>query len=88
MYVYISDTSISKITTESLLLSFSETLRVYNFVCDCIAYDQCVTKPNLGLFTADADLLTLGCGEGKYSIYLQGTKQRVWVAHVQKTQTP
>ena len=35
-----------------------------------------------------ANLLTLGCGEGKYSIYLQGTKKGEWAANAQKTQTP
>ena len=33
----------------------------------------------------EANLLTLGCGEGKYSICLQGTKQGVRAAHAQWT---
>ena len=28
-----------------------------------------------------ANLLTPGCREGKYSVYLQGTKQGEWVAN-------
>ena len=35
-----------------------------------------------------ANLLTLGCGEGKYSIYLQGNKKGEQAAHAQKTWTP
>ena len=35
-----------------------------------------------------ANLLTPGCGEGKYSVYLQGAKQGKQAARVQKTRTP
>ena len=35
-----------------------------------------------------ANLLTPGGDEGKYSLYLQDTKQGVWVAHGQKPQLP
>ena len=32
-----------------------------------------------------ADLLTLGCSEGKYSIHVAGAKLGEWASHVQKT---
>ena len=50
-----------------------------------IEFEFCVTKPNLGVAHSKANLLTLGCNERKYSIHLQGTKQRVRVAYAQKT---
>ena len=34
-----------------------------------------------------ADLLTLGCGEGKSSIHVAGAKLGEWASHAQKTQT-
>ena len=34
-----------------------------------------------------ADLLTLGCGKGKYSIHVAGAKLGEWASHAQKTQT-
>lgn len=39
------------------------------------------------LLHSKANLLTLGCTEGKYSIYLQGTKQGECAAQTQKAQT-
>lgn len=39
------------------------------------------------LLHSKANLLTLGCTEAKYSIYLQGTKQGECAAQTQKTQT-
>lgn len=35
-----------------------------------------------------ANLMTPGGDEGKYSIYLQGSKQGKWAAVTQKTWTP
>ena len=32
-----------------------------------------------------ANLLTPGCGGGKYSVYLQGTKQGEWATNAQET---
>lgn len=34
------------------------------------------------------NLMTPGGDEGKYSIYLQGSKQGKWAAFTQKTRTP
>ena len=50
---------------------------------------QPFTKLNVSLLASSkANLLTPGCGEGKYSIYLQGAKQGEWAAHARKTWTP
>ena len=45
-----------------------------------------VTESNLGQLAlcSKVNLLTLGCGEGKCSVYCKA-KQRVWAANVQKT---
>ena len=39
------------------------------------------------LTCSKANLLTLSFGEGKYSVYLQGTKEGEGAAKAQKTQT-
>ena len=38
--------------------------------------------------SSKTNLLTLGCGEGKGSVYTAGAKKGVWAANAQKKQTP
>lgn len=50
---------------------------------------QTVTKLWFACLTfSKTNLLSQDSGEGKYSVYLQGTKQGKWAANAQRTQTP
>ena len=77
-----------RVCAPNLLLPFicQWTFRV--FPCSSIFSSVLVTESNLGQLTMHnkASLLTVGCAEGKYSIYCK-VKQGLWAANSQKTQT-